>query len=182
MTIQASQNSKSAEQPQDLSSRRQFTLPSVLMFPFLISPLFLGGWLARWQVDHDPADFTPLFNAMVCTVIYAVVFARRRGVRDPRRSLERQFRPLLPCVWTGIRYGWLFATIALLPLFVGVGGGRGTLVRAFLRNGVTPHLVGEAIFVFGFVGCLGVSLGAFGGALAGFLVEFQRQIRPRGRP
>jgi hypothetical protein len=62
---------------QESARRFRFGLPSLLILPLLVSPLFLSTVLVREQFERNHPSAALFFNMLACTAAYAAFFAAR---------------------------------------------------------------------------------------------------------
>ena len=142
--------------------RYQFSLRSLLLFQFGVTPLFTSFLvMARAEQAY--------FGLMVvaAAVVYAAVFAAIAASRAARRSAEHRPSVVFSAVRTGALFGALFAVLALGPAHVVY------IVDQVERVGLARVLGGLAEIATAELLTVGMFavIGACGGAVTGFTVE-----------
>jgi hypothetical protein len=176
-------------------SRSQFTLRSLFFFLLRISPLFVALVFLRQELSGQMPLSAMFFNALACTAIYGGIFAARSETRRLQSLDQPPGRSVLPAIRKGALNGALFLSLAIGPAILAQLLGRGAVLEqlAFLQKFWSPANVFsflmslggrllEFAWVAGFFGFFGFFLGASGGAVVGFIIEFRKRRGLIARP
>jgi hypothetical protein len=162
--------------------RFRFGLPSLLILPLWVSPLFLSTVFIRQQFAQEPG-MALFFNMLGCTAVYAAFFTARS-----RRRVYEQVGPtprhVLPAACAGALFGVLFMVQIVVPwqtaLVIHRARSDGHSLPDFL------HRIIELAPMAGLLGLFGLFLGAFGGSLVGMVFDWRythaRTIAPAATP
>jgi hypothetical protein len=155
--------------------RFRFGLPSLLILPLWISPLFLSTVFVREQFEQNKPSAALFFNMLACTAAYAAFFTARSRRHVYERGQAGRGH-VLPAAWRGALFGLLFMAQIVVPL--GVASEVATAQRNeiplvdFLRIDLWGVLELAGMMLSVSVP-LGLFLGAFGGSLVGLVFDWR---------
>jgi hypothetical protein len=163
--------------------RGQFSLQSLFIFSLRISPLLILLVFLREGLSGRVSDDSLMFfNALACTAIYGGIFAAQAEVRRLPRAEKLSGRSVMPSIRKGGFHGALFLCLALLP---GILASAAVVELPWLQKcrslanvlSSLGGLVWGGAKTGGLLAFFGFFLGASGGAVVGFIIEFRK--RPR---
>ncbi|HWB14273.1 MAG TPA: hypothetical protein VG826_33910 [Pirellulales bacterium] len=163
---------------QESVRRFRFGLPSLLILPLWVSPLFLSTVFVREQLARNSPSAALFFNMLACTAAYAAFFTARSRCRldqrDPCERSQAGRRHVLPAAWRGALFGLLFMVQIVVPLLtslVTVEAQRHDVSLADFVYIEHRWVLEAAAGMLGMLGLLGLFLGAFGGSLVGLVFD-----------
>jgi hypothetical protein len=152
----------------------QFGLRTIFWAMLLITPLAASAHFVREELSGALPNSLAFFNLLACAAAYAVIFTMLARQRVCERGKQGRYF-VLPAARTGAFYGALFMTQIAVPFIAA------KLVVAYQRNQIVTNadlaktVLELAMFIGGpLVGLLGVFLGAFGGCIAGLVLEWRQ--------
>ncbi|HQU45357.1 MAG TPA: hypothetical protein PK867_21250 [Pirellulales bacterium] len=154
----------------------RFGLPSLLLLPLFVSPMFLSAVFVRAELEHGKQSASAFFNLLACTVIYAAIFTARSRHRVYRSGGPGP-RHALPAAWTGAWNGVLFMAQVVVPWFIAMIIAQAQRFDLSLFDYVRMSFA----TVLTMVGLFGVFLGAFGGSAVGLWFEWRYRRGATGR-
>lgn len=170
-------------------SRAQFSLGAMFVFWLQISPLFIGLMILRIRILHQALGLAMELNILFpCTAIYSGILAARAEIRRLRNAEKPPGRSLLPAIRTAGFCGALFWSLAFCPAqFAQLLEHHGVLAMLpalwkswslfdaleVLRK--TAECLAPLAFIVGFSVLAGFFVGAAGGVVVGFVIEFRKR-------
>lgn len=175
-------------------ARGQFTLRSLFFFSLRISPLFVALVFLRQELSGQVPLSAMFFNCLAWTAIYGGIFAARAESRRLQSVDRPPGRSILPAIRQGAVNGALFLSLAIGPAILAQLLNRGAVLEqlAFVQRFWSPANVFNFLIslggrllefagVAGFFAFFGFFLGAAGGAVVGYVIEY-RKGRPINSP